>query len=346
MQQKINKIILNLWGFFTSMTTAIYILGGAILLFIISTLIPQGAFMEWPMMHKTLVFLQLEQFYNSNIFYCLMLLLFLNISLCSSKHILLLIKRILREGKAAISKSFIRSAGIQLIHLGILLVLIASLAKHFTGEDFNVSLSEGSIYTLPDQDNNIHLNHFSILLDKNKDLKNFESDLSIINKQGQEISRKKLSVNHPLKVGNYLLYQSYYGKDFILTLTTPQQVTKEIKTQENQTIQLTSENRLLIYQYFPDFSGGSGFDSTSLSNEDNNPTLWLIIKGEKPQSIILSLGKKVEIDGFSIEFNRFQNYSGLKVVRDPSAHWMLTAMLILSIGFMIIFYIPKREEIL
>ncbi len=325
------------------MTTSISILGGMIVLFILSTLIPDGAFPNWPLLHHLAVFFQLDRFYSSFIFYVLLLLLFSNITICSSKHSLKLLQRFLREGTSILTPRYFRSVGIQLIHLGIILVFVASVTKHFLAKDYNVSLPEGANYTLPDQQHHIRLNHFQILLDKNRDLKNYESDLSIFNIHGQEIERKKLSVNHLIKVGDYRLYQAYYGKAFGLTLTNRQHDKKELTLQEGQTIEIGPTTHVFLYQYFPDFSGGTGFDSTSLSSEDRNPVLWLILKGEKPQSFILPKGNSVDIDGHQLQFNDLQSYSGIKVVKDPSVPWMGAAFLLLTLGFLVIFYIPKED---
>ncbi len=308
------------------MTLSLYILGAMTLLFIISTLIPNNTFTASPL------------------FYGLSSLLFINLTLCCSRHSLLLIKRLVHKGKAAINKSFIRSVAIQLIHLGIILVFIAALTKLFFAQNIDITLPEGSTYTLPDHQHHIKLNRFRIVLDKNKDLKNYESDLSIFNVQGREESRKKLSVNHLVKAGDYLLYQSFYGKSFTLTLTTPQNTRRELIAQESQTISLSATAQLLVYQYFPDFSGGTGFDSTSLSSEDNNPVLWLILKGEQPQSIMLPLGKTVVIENMTLQFSRSQNYSGIKVVKDPSLIWMWAAVVLLSVGFLSILYLSKEAS--
>jgi cytochrome c biogenesis protein ResB len=326
------------------MTTALYLLGGLIVLFIISTLIPEGAFYSIPWLHQLILLSQLNKFYSSYLFYGLMALLFLSMSLCSFKHSLNLIKKFLRDGRAAISKKFLRSVAIQLIHIGIILVFVAAITKVIAGKSIEVSLSQGASYTVPNQQHRIKLNQFQVLLDKNGELKNYESDLSIYNQLDKSDLRRKLSVNHPLKLGNYMVYQSSYGKDLVVTIRLPNHEQMQIKTGEGQLIPVSLEESVLVYKYFPDFSGGTGFDSTSLSSEDRNPVLWLILRGEKPGSFMLGLGKKIEINGASISFDKLESYSGLKVVKDPSVVWMWTAFLLLSTGFLGIFYIPKEES--
>lgn len=105
-----------------------------------------------------------------------------------------------------------------LVHFSIILVLLGTIIGSLFGfkaqetvpktETFHIQniLSNGQFTVLPT--NAARINDFWITYTKNKTVSQFYSDISILNKQGNEIHRKTIAVNYPLIYNNIYYYQT------------------------------------------------------------------------------------------------------------------------------------------
>ncbi|KAH7420498.1 hypothetical protein KP509_13G010200 [Ceratopteris richardii] len=60
-------------------------------------------------------------------------------------------------------------------------------------------------------DTEVHINKFTIETYPNGEVSQFRTDLSLFNLRGQEVSRKVISVNDPLRYGGFTMYQTDWG---------------------------------------------------------------------------------------------------------------------------------------
>jgi len=105
-----------------------------------------------------------------------------------------------------------------LVHLSMILVLIGTIIGSLFGfkaqeivpktENFHIQniLTSGQLTFIPKSSSRI--NDFWITYTKNKTVSQFYSDLSILNKQGNETDRKTISVNYPLIHKGVYYYQT------------------------------------------------------------------------------------------------------------------------------------------
>lgn len=105
-----------------------------------------------------------------------------------------------------------------LVHLSMILVLIGTIIASLFGfkaqeivpktENFHIQniLTSGQLTFIPKS--SVRINDFWITYTKNKTVSQFYSDISILNKQGNETDRKTISVNYPLIHKGVYYYQT------------------------------------------------------------------------------------------------------------------------------------------
>nr|QYB19019.1 c-type cytochrome biogenesis protein [Climaconeis cf. scalaris]QYB19134.1 c-type cytochrome biogenesis protein [Climaconeis cf. scalaris] len=108
-----------------------------------------------------------------------------------------------------------------IVHFSIILVLVGTVFSSLFGfkaqeiipitENFHIQniLNSGQLATIPKVSGRI--NDFWIIYTKNKTISQFYSDISILNKKGNEIERKTISVNYPLIYDNIYYYQTNWN---------------------------------------------------------------------------------------------------------------------------------------
>lgn len=118
-------------------------------------------------------------------------------------------------------KGLIGRVGPVIVHLSIICILIGSIfgaIRGFNAQEF-VPKSElfhiqnivksGSLATIPQQV--FRINDFWVNYSKTGLIKQFQSDISVLGGNGDEISRKTISVNNPLMFKGLTMYQTDWG---------------------------------------------------------------------------------------------------------------------------------------
>ena len=286
--------------------------------------------------------LALEGFFQSIFFYGLMGLLFLNLFFCVSRSLPSFLIKLLSAPMYIFSKQGARMMGIHFIHISILLIIFFSVVKHFVETDQAIRISENTTYVLPRGVASIYLNDFKVIYDKAGNVQRYVSDV-MVKKKDKPLTRAYIEVNHPLSIEGYEFFQMSYGKEFHLVVGRLGK-SSHYKLQEGSSIPFSGKDRLLLYAYFNDFSGGNGFNSNNISRKDNNPVVWLIIPGDVPTSILLKLHETVQLGSQTISFSSMNDFTVLRRIKDPTLIWMAGALIIFCIGIIVTFYTPRRNS--
>jgi hypothetical protein len=140
------------------------------------------------------------RFFSSAAFLVPVALFFINLLCCT-------VFRLTRELKKE-KPNF----GPDLLHGGLLLFIIAAFLSAFNRVDGSITLSKGQQAMLPNG-SIIHLDDLEYTEDENKRPQAWKSYLSVY--RGNELLQKSypVEVNHPLKAGEFSLYQYSYGID-------------------------------------------------------------------------------------------------------------------------------------
>lgn len=118
-------------------------------------------------------------------------------------------------------KGLVGRIGPIVVHLGILVILLGGIAGAFTGffaqemvpsgETFQIqNITEAGALAAPQfpKDWSVRVNRFWIDYLPDGNIDQFYSDLSVLDRQGQEVKRKTIHVNEPLRYHGVTLYQA------------------------------------------------------------------------------------------------------------------------------------------
>jgi cytochrome c biogenesis protein len=121
-------------------------------------------------------------------------------------------------------KGIIGKIGPIIVHIGIIIILLGGIWGTFTGflaqemvpsgESFQVkNIFEASPLATSQvpKDWGVRVNRFWIDYTANGDIDQFYSDLSVVNKEGEELDRKTIYVNEPLRYKGVTFYQTDWG---------------------------------------------------------------------------------------------------------------------------------------
>ncbi len=155
---------------------------------------------------------------TASVFIMLTILLFLNIFICTFGHVFKLVSTLLITKK--ISYKLLRSFGVQLIHISILLIILGCIITKYTAESRSIILEEGNIFEIETTGTQIKLNQFNIFKYPDGSIKSYQSQLSVL-RMDQKVVTPTIQVNDPLGLDGYTFYQSGYGKMIELLIQAP-----------------------------------------------------------------------------------------------------------------------------
>ncbi|MCU0535892.1 MAG: cytochrome c biogenesis protein [Hydrococcus sp. Prado102] len=121
-------------------------------------------------------------------------------------------------------KGIIGKIGPIIVHIGIIVILLGGIWGTFTGFLAQEMVASGETFQVKNifeagplaasqvpKDWGVKVNRFWINYTANGDIDQFYSDLSVVNKQGEELDRKTIYVNEPLRYQGVTFYQTDWG---------------------------------------------------------------------------------------------------------------------------------------
>ena len=322
------------------------------------SLIPQGREMSWyvenyPSFHPVLMLLQLYGVFKSWYFILLTALLCLNLTLCSVVRVVsvvrggrtLLTKTAGLPNEAALtaegvvkleahleatgcrkggqggarvySKNLIGRYGSFLVHLAILLTVLfgaAGLAlPQVTDRD-----------CLPGESVFLDSAEFAVrsfrMTDENGKL-DYASDLVIVLPDGRSRSGE-ISVNHPMSLGPYKVYQQTYGTAGSVTVTNLATGGSDVFLLPDPAfLTLDNYSGLWVLAVYPDYyyTPDGVLMPTGSANGDYPHPVYLLQRsadGVDTQDVAFP-GTEIELGGLSFRFNAPEKYPGLRIKYTP-----------------------------
>ncbi|MFO7754247.1 MAG: cytochrome c biogenesis protein ResB [Desulfobacteraceae bacterium] len=247
--------------------------------------------------------------------------------------------------------------GVYVVHSSILLLLIGGLIGGVFGLSGNVRLDEGEkkdAITLSgkQQDHElgffIKCNSFNVSFYDSGAPEEFRSNLSII-KDGEEVMKSDILVNHPLSFEGYNIYQSSYGtssadkvllqiqgSDSSMVYTRQIEKGEKIKLPEGRgTFELTG--------FEPNFnfrghSVGEAFTGIMRKGEDPKGT-QIVLPVRFPTFDKMRRGDIV----FSVKDYEKTYYTGLQVAKDPGVPYVYVGFILMIAGCFITFFMSHQS---
>lgn len=251
--------------------------------------------------------------------------------------------------------------GSDIVHLGILIILLGGIISGLGGFRTDLKISEGEALSIPRAGFQLRLDKFETEYYPNGAIKDWKSTLTVLEEE-RPVRTRTIEVNHPLSYQGYMFYQSSYGWDW-------KNPTVEIWTKKSSDPAFLQKHRLKIGQnirlddknidlsalhFVPDFVINEKNEITTRSLEPNNPAVY--IEGREGEEIVFSgwiFAKFPDFDRihsnretdlkFELKDLEGHPYSGIQVSKDPGINLIWAGCAILMIGLCVAFFWPPRE---
>lgn len=296
----------KIFRFFKSVKLAIVLIIIGIIISIIGTVIPQGRGFSYyhnnypALISKLISTLKLNEIVNSPLVIILVILFFINTSICTGS-------RIYKRLKQKAAKRF----GPDIIHIALLILIIGGFLSVSKRTENDLYLTQGETAVIS-KDYEIELNDIEYQSYDSGEAKNWLSKVSIY-KAGELIEQFQVSVNKPFKLDKFTIYQMSYQLQHSVLLNYRESST--VVLQKGDLIDLSSG----IYQY-----QGNKLDSNLQKAEFINYDSKL-----NEQKV---LGVNDFLDEIQIKKVNIKEQSILKLTEDPGAGIVFFALFMLIAG--------------
>lgn len=369
----LQKKILN---FLRSMTFGMILLVLILVCSFAGSLIGQGNDPGWyvqtyPDLHGMILTLGLDDVFNSWYFITLMVLLSLNLTLCS-------LIRVRRVGKArknapaqaanrdtkvlltpqgvqklrvhlesrhykkeeigeatVYSKNTIGWYGSFLTHLAILLTLLFGAAALYLPRVMDQTCMPGEFLTMEDG-TTIAVSAFEIENDLGE--LDYASIISITLPDGRSSGEREISVNYPLSFGGYKVYQQTYGTAGSVTVTNSETGGSDyFLLDEMCFLSLDSINGVWFEALYPGYVRDEAGNFTLISQTSGryeDPVYQILLASEGMYTPVMVFpGETVSVGGLDFTFGEPVEYPGLRIKRTPP---IVNGLLFAAFGLMIL----------
>jgi cytochrome c biogenesis protein len=250
--------------------------------------------------------------------------------------------------------------GPYVIHIGLLVIAFAAYSKSFPGwdETKNVWLADGETAQVEGAGFALINHGFRMETYPSGMPSRFETDLAI-DQNGQEVLRRSVLVNHPVRFDGWEVYQSSFRKELgqatlelhVRGVERPlTRLLVDLKQPEEQ-YRLTENLSVVLREYFHDFAVDERTgEPSNASYEIRNPVMLvefveqgrvvgrqaLLIAGEEP-----SYGE----GPFELRVAELKErwFTGLTIRRDRTVPFMAAGVGIMMIGMYITFFVFHRQ---
>jgi cytochrome c biogenesis protein len=251
--------------------------------------------------------------------------------------------------------------GSDIVHLGLLVIIIGGIVSGFAGFRTNMNITEGQTAAIPQIDFSLRLDKLETELYPNGTVRDWKCTLSVI-EQDKALFDKTIEVNHPLSYKGFVFYLNSVGYSWenpILHLGVKKSADtsflKQLKLKVGETITLAEENiDITIMRFVPDFIIGENNRVATRSMKPNNPAV--LIGGRRDGEEVFAawafakypdfgqMHSKQEHD-LKFELTDFEaaEYILLEVAKDPGVNLIWVGCAFLMIGLCIAFFWPPRE---
>lgn len=403
------SLLTSIHDFLASVTLAIFLLIALAATSIIGTVVlqkgqPEQYLSEYgPGFFKFFQFLALDDMYRSWWFLTLLVLLMLNITLCSIRRIprawqlmtrsptLLddgLFRRMKQRGSVRrgvmpdeavekagdilikhfgkfredrdsesvtlyVSKGGYGRMGAYVVHLSILLLAVGAVYGGLVGFKGFVGIVEGqTIDRVPLRGKNAVIQlPFSVRNDDfqviyypgTQQPKDYYSDLVVI-RDGKEVQRKRIEVNHPLIIDGIYFYQSSYGVDQSSTVTfdvldpSGKVAAPSVTVPAGRGFNVLGDPSTYgIKEIYPSYMGGQ--PAVVMSQFQGSERRDFLLTKSAPDRDKLRGGPVY----FRISDTDIREYTGLQVAWDPGVPMIWIACTVMMIGLYIAFFVAHRR---
>jgi len=343
---------------------------------IVGSVIPQGKELSWyvenyPNIHPALLILQFHRIFKSWYFVLLLVLLCLNLTLCSVLRIFSVVRASKTELADTASLPVVRlpQAGRELLeqhladtrcrrtdfggtrvydkrrfgrygsfvtHLAILLTVLFGAAALYLPQVFDRDCMPGESVLLPAKDGAAAFSVGSFRATDESGRLDFTSELTITLPDGRSKSGE-ISVNHPMSFGPYKVYQQTYGTAGSITVTNLTNGGSDTFTMtELSFLSMDNVSGVWFVALYPDYILNPDGNIMPVDTGDRSyphPVYYVqTVEGENKAMRLMQPGDAIEIAPLRFTFNDPVSYPGLRIKHTPQ---LVNALLIACFALMI-----------
>lgn len=251
--------------------------------------------------------------------------------------------------------------GSDIVHLGLLIIILGGIISGWGGFRTNLNISEGESIPVPQADFQLRLDKFVTEYHPNGSVRDWKSTLTVL-ENGTDVLSKTIEVNHPLSYKGFVFYQSSYGWNWenpTLEIWAKKKnepaFLEKMELGLGEKVKLGDENiEITVLNFVPDFIIGENNEIATRSLEPNNPAAF--IEGWQDEEKVFSgwifakfpdfgrMHSDIETDlTFELKDLKAAQYSGIQMSRDPGANFIWVGCTLLMIGLCVAFFWPPRE---
>ena len=361
------------------MRFGLILLGIIMLVSLAGSIIPQNNEVmfyvrTYPSLYSVILALKLNQVFTSWYFLVLVILLCLNLSVCTYRQLKQSAVRTevpssfnpemkFAEGQEAEVRAMLegmkcraetngevtrytgREAGRYgsfLLHFGILLTTVFWALGMVVPKIMDQTCYPGEAITLEDG-TSIRVDRFSIEDDTGK--LDYASEIEIILPDGSSSGVRRVSVNHPVSMGDYKVYQQTYGTTGKITVTDAKGHSDSFYVERQDFLSADGENGIWFDDLYPGYEqdeNGALTLITSTSGHYENPVYVFVLRNEGSSEQMLAFpGDTVEIGELTFTFDDPVEYPGLRIKHSPAVLnlFLLLSVILLTAGLYLIFFL-------
>lgn len=242
-------------------------------------------------------------------------------------------------------------------HIAFVVIIIGAIIGNLYGFDGYINGLEGETFSLRDVRGvknvdssdyfEVRVDDFRLEMSPSGMPKDYFSDLVVI-ENGQEVLKKTIEVNDPLKYKGVVFYQSSYGQvtDIKGKFDTETGQTQEISMYEGGAAALQGTDLYVkAVKFIPDYDPAYGTETKS-PNPNNPAVVYAIFRGQETIDMnVVKLNTPIQVQGGTVEFTGFdaREYTGLQVKRDPGVPVVWLGCGLLVFGMTLSFVIQQRK---
>ncbi|NIM59019.1 MAG: hypothetical protein GTO16_08775 [Candidatus Aminicenantes bacterium] len=273
------------------------------------------------------------------------------------------LKKVEKENKTFIlaRKRILGWFGADVVHVGILIILVGGIISGVGGIRKDLTFSEGKVLDISEADFKLRLDKFETEYYPDGNVRDWKSTLTVIEDEKPVLS-KIIEVNHPLTYKGFAFYQSSYGWNWTNTSVEiwakkrkDPSFLRKIELKVGQRVRLDGENiRVSVMHFIPDFVINERNQITSRSLQPNNPAAYIEVwEGDEkimsgwifaqfPEFARIHSEKETDLS-FELKNFKADQLSIIQAAKDPGVNLIWVGCTFLMIGLAFAFYWPTRE---
>lgn len=228
-------------------------------------------------------------------------------------------------------------------HLSLFFIAGGALLGNLYGSDSQLQLAVGESGRIADAAYRIRLDDFQTAYYPDGSVSDWTSSVTLSQPDGTEI-RQDITVNHPLSLNGWRIYQQSHSRRIHAQLRTPSTPPESVALEEEAVLALPNSGALLQpVRYLPDFDPAQ--PALTRSNESRNPHILYRYQriGQAPLWNVAPLRQAVALDdGSTLTFASVETVSGLQVKHDPGLPFVWFGFALLLTGVLIALHPPRQ----